>query len=333
VSRRNFRLYIFFLVFVSLLVVGCSSSGNQARYVLTPKGDKRLAKRGEFGLPEKDIDFLSVFRGRLINHIPKGSEELRELIKKTVLSNFKKKKAILSRAMHFDSEREELAAYLMLRTNGSMPIYKVTKSAPNDLSLLIEGAKGNCTHYSLRLLMLLDIFGFRGRAVTLITPSLPGHVVVGAYDPIERKAYLLDANLNVFSKFDNVDEGFFDVALDMTTEQRERYFEDPHHIKFFPLYISGVENMRMSLKELQEKLYDSVEDKWLDTLIRELPMAVDGWKKRYPGAIPLTLDEYRTLGGLTVLNRIGIEYPLSTASLLRRAGKVPLGEYNGQPSR
>jgi hypothetical protein len=235
--------------------------------------------------------------------------------------------------MHFDTEREELAAYLMLRTNGSMPIYKVRKMAPNDLSLLIAGEKGNCTDYSLRLLMLLDIFGFRGRAVTLVTPSLPGHVVVGAYDPIEGKAYLLDANFNVYSEFDNVDEGFFDVALDMTTEQRQRYFEDQDHITFFPFFISGVENMPKPLKELQKELYDTVEDKWLDTLIYELPMAVDEWKKRYPGAIPLTLDEYRTYGGLTVLNRIGIEYPLSTESLLKRAGKTSLDEYYGQPSR
>jgi hypothetical protein len=69
---------------MSLFLVGCNSGGKQERYILTPKGNERPAKAGEFGLPKKDIDFLSVFRGRLINHLPKGSGELRELIRSTV---------------------------------------------------------------------------------------------------------------------------------------------------------------------------------------------------------------------------------------------------------
>src|SRR5690606_10438828 len=87
------------------------------------------------------------------------------------------------------SPRRQLIAAALLRVNGSMPTYAIRVAVPNDLSRIVAGTGGNCADFTVRLMLLLEAIGVRASLISIVTPELPGHVFVDAYDPIDDTAY------------------------------------------------------------------------------------------------------------------------------------------------
>jgi len=322
------------------LLVGCLQYCGRANafYALSVDGEMKKVGKGQFGLPKKDIGFLRNYMGPIIDRVPRDRDELRTYIKKSILDQYAAKKGLLSGEFNFKSERERLITFILLRVNGSLPIYRVLDHVPDDLVSLLTGDKGNCSDAAIRLLMVLDVFDVAGRTITLWTPALTGHVIVDAYDPAERKAYLLDPSFNIISRIDNVDEGYFDVLFSMSVKERGAYLGDPDNVRFWPFYMADFQSAKEyaaeypDIDEWRENSYLTIRDRTLAALIYELKFVFDDWKQHFPNRMPMTLDWYSYSREKTNANSdlfyskaikslklFGPQHPLATRSLLEKA--------------
>lgn len=287
-------------------------------YVITPDNRVEKAAPGEFGIPRKEAEFLTHFSGKLIERIPDGTAELKQEIRSGIERGYREDGWRLSELHDFDTDRERLIAYMMLRVNGSLPVYKFTTGLPGDLSGLLVENGGNCSHAAYRLLMVLEAFGIKGRTIVWFSPSLGGHVLVDAYDPVEKKAYLLDSTFNLFSKFEGVDRGYFDVLSGMTVAEKAR--DLPGRLNAFPYFTVDTEGLQQDTNSFRAEQILRIRDGTLTALVYEMPAALAFWKKSYPYGIPMTLEEMAYIAGNKGLQSFAPGHPLPTASLLEMAG-------------
>lgn len=281
-------------------------------YVITADGRIERAKSGEFGIFRKDAEFLVNFSGEIITEIREDPQELKNHIRSQVMQNYKMHDHKLSEFHKFGSDRERFIIFMMLRVNGSVPFYQVKANVrADDLSGLLISRYGNCGVVATRLLVLLDTFGIKGRAIVWYSPSLMGHIFVDAYDPVEDKAYLLDPTFNVWDKYEEAGGGYFDVIFKMRPEERRRYFRGS--IKAFPFYIVGADGIQEELNVFRETQYLKIKDAFRSALSYEMPAALNHWKNNYPSGVPYTLD---SIG----LKKLDPRNFLSTKTLMERAG-------------
>ena len=275
--------------------------------------DKALPQ--EFGIPREDAEFLANFRGMIIARVVDDERELKQEIYSEIMRGYRQYGSRLSARQEFATDRERLLAYIMLRVNGSMPIFNPL-AAPKELSDILAKKDGNCGPVSTRLLMILDVFGIKARAIRWFSPSLPGHVFVDAYDPLEGKAYLLDSNYNIMSIMEHGEKGFVDSIALMEPEDRKRYFLN--EMVSFPFYFSDVNNVKMDDDLFREKEYLKIHDALITALSYEMGAAMVEWKKRYPRGIPYTLS---TLAGNDPeVRKFNSQHALPIDGLLLSAG-------------
>jgi hypothetical protein len=152
--------------------------------------------------------------------------------------------------------------------------------------------------------MILDVFDIPGRFTPIFTKSLPGHVVVDAFDPVEETAYLLDSNTNVYGMIAATKGSFFDTILDWDLEERKRYFmEDEEHLIFPPVFLRYLDPGVFTKLEFPETL-ESVNrgvylpriEKWRTTLTSELPSLVGWWEETKPEGMPKNLGQLGLVG-------------------------------------
>jgi len=293
--------------------------GEVSYYVLNSDSSIEKAKPGQFGILEKNASFLTHFTGRIVDHVADNEEELKGNIRTAIMKGFEKDGHLLSEMNMFDSERERLIAYMMLRVNGSLPVYKVTSGLPDKLPELLMGKEGNCSHAAFRLLMVLDAFAIKGRAIVWFSPSMTGHIFVDAYDQTEQKAYLLDPSFNLFSTVhSDVTEGYLDILARMTVEEKISALQD--RLKSFPFFIRETKGVQQESESFWEEAHLRIRDSVLTALVYEMPAALEHWKKNYPRSIPTTLDQAAYLHGNPGLRKFNPKYSLSTEPLLEIAG-------------
>lgn len=316
----SFRMILWLSVWLALMAAVITFSGTD-NYAVRLDGRVEKVGAGEFGIPRRDAEFLAGLAGKIIDRIPGSDEGLKSDIRDRISQGYEKDGHRLSERYGFGSEREKLIVYMMLRVNGSLPVYKITSDVPMDISGLLMGKQGNCGVAATRLLMVLDAFGIKGRAVVWYSPSLTGHILVDAYDSIENKAYLLDPTFNIWGKFDRADQGYFDVLARMTVDNKIRHLKA--NLKAFPFYIVATEGMNQESDDFREEQYLKVKDAILAAFAYEMPTTLEHWNKNYPRSVPYTLDEIALVAENAALQKFNPTHPLSTRTLFVMAG---LGE-------
>lgn len=166
-------------------------------YAETPTGLYLIPPK--YGVSKSELEFLLRFRRPILTIEdkinPQNSEEIKKKLQKQFLKDFGNDRNYIQEWASL-SDRQAMIAYAVLRTNGSMPTYQVRDYVPNDFKNLLLGSSGNCSDYTIRLMMLLESIGIKAMFISIVTEHLPGHVVVDAYDIEEDTSYLLDANFN-----------------------------------------------------------------------------------------------------------------------------------------
>ncbi|WP_461583438.1 hypothetical protein [Thiobacillus sp.] len=292
-------------------------------WVVTSEGRIEKADSGEFGIPKKDAKFLANFAGEIISQVPNNANDLKRTVRNNIISGYQTHIQLFSGTHDFGSDRERLIVYAMLRVNGSLPIYKgtgfsVEEFLPRNWEGLVVGKYGNCGIAATRLLMVLDAFAIPARAVVWFSPSLTGHIFVDAYDPVERKAYLLDPSFNVWDVQPHVDEGYMEVLAGMKVEDRKRYLRGG--LSQFPFYIVGTQGIHKDINAFREEQHLKIKDAILSALTYEMPVALENWKNNYPHYIPFTLGEAAVIGNNADLQKFNPSHPLATRALLEMAG-------------
>lgn len=215
--------------------------GNMAlAYAETPEGLKLVP--AEIGASKEDFDFLKRFRGPILDlhtdFTKLGPGQIGEALKKQLVSEFESDPRNLTLAK---TKRRALITFAILRVNGSMPTYEVRDNVPNAVRSMILGTSGNCSDFTIRMMMVAEALGLKAALISANTPALPGHVFVDAYDPEEDTAYILDANFNVkIVKRGTHGLGYFEFLLKESAEQRKEYAEKAR-IRAMPVYFRYVD--------------------------------------------------------------------------------------------
>jgi len=242
----------------------------------------------QYGLPLRDAEFLVNFDGPLVD-IPYGEpipDEITLLptLRASLQAEYEQKYALLQEYFPELSEQRLFLMFLVLRVNGSIPTYEATIDVDWDHNLLV-GDKGNCTHYTLRMLMVLNAFELPGRALYIWTPSLPGHVAVEFYDEATGLTALLDANNNLAFFIEGANKPFIDTIGEWSLAERQTFFAEnrnqayaPFMMRYYsPNYWLRTSEFPYSLQELN--LLNSVSrvQGWNTTLTTELNVLVSNW--------------------------------------------------------
>jgi hypothetical protein len=266
-------------------------------YAETPEGLRRTS--ADLGLSKADIAFVERFRGHLL---PAGVEpatlkrgELIERLRSELLAAFARDPANLELGK---TPRQALIAFAVLRTRGSIATYQVRPMVPNDLHSLVLGSEGNCSDFTVRLMMVLESIGLRAATVSSYTPNLQGHVVVDAYDPEEDAAYLLDSTFSVVMSLPHSGRlGFLETVLRMRADERKRFAETVD-IRAFPDYYRFVDpgDQGLTITPLTDNYINQQMSKrvpmwrkWLAQDTKSLAL----WWKNTPDHMPRTLSEFR----------------------------------------
>src|SRR5574338_1001633 len=107
-------------------------------YIVRENGEILPATSNQFGIEKSKADFLTHFRKNIspetvsfgrhdIDTIKKGH------IKSGLLEDYARDGRRLSEWTDFSSDRERFIAYLMLRVNGSLPVFNPVKPVSDDL--------------------------------------------------------------------------------------------------------------------------------------------------------------------------------------------------------
>ncbi|MGJ3522813.1 hypothetical protein ACR4XJ_07225 [Nitratidesulfovibrio sp. D1] len=165
----------------------------------------------------------------------------------------------------------------MLRVNGSLPIYSV-RPFPEHLSELLTSRDGNCADQTFRLLVVLELFSVKGRAIRWHTPSIEGHWFVGAFDEQEGRAYYLDPTNNLMASVSvsekNID--FFDALSSEPLGNRLKFVAG--RMKSFPFLYDEARGLWMPQDEWAADNYVRVRDSTVTGFVYELPLVLEKWK-------------------------------------------------------
>ncbi|MBX4970949.1 hypothetical protein [Rhizobium binae] len=296
-------------------------------YAETPEGLELVS--AEYGLTKDDLDFMKRFRGPLLDLTTDFEKlspiQVKELLRTRLLAEFEGDPRNLSLA---ETKRRALITFAMLRVNGSMPTYEVRNSVPNDFRNMLLGTSGNCSDFTLRMMMVAEVLGLKAILISANTPALPGHVFADVYDPEEDTAYMLDANFNVrITRKHTEGKGFFETLMAGGADEQDS-FSGAAKITALPVYFRFVDPGEKGLygtpltASYINKIRSKREDTWRRWTSEDLDDLVDWWK-RTPTHRPRTLAEMRTF-----LTAIPAEFNASSddAERLRRAVHVELIE-------
>ncbi|TBY00562.1 hypothetical protein [Rhizobium laguerreae] len=296
-------------------------------YAETPEGLKLVP--AEYGVSKDDLDFVKRYRGPLLDLTTDFNKlspnQVKELLRTRLLAEFESDPKNLTLAK---TKRGALITFAMLRVNGSMPTYEVRNSVPNDFRNMLLGTSGNCSDFTIRVMMVAEVLGLKAALISANTPALPGHVFADVYDSEEDTAYMLDANFDVqIARNHTEGRGFFEALLASGADEQDN-FSRAAKVKALPVYFrfvdpgeTGLYGTPLSASYIN-KIRSKREDTWRRWTSEDLDDLVDWWK-RIPNHRPRTLAEMRTF-----LTAIPAEFNSSSdyAERLRRTVDVELIE-------
>ncbi len=298
--------------------------GTTSRYFVNIDGQVEEMELDRLGI-EKDVAlFLARLRGGLAESAFTEVGTIKNAIRRNLIDGYARDGALLDEWGSFGSDRERFIAYLMLRVNSSLPIYEVMP-LQNSLSEMLFDKQGNCGHQTYRLLMVLDIFSIKGRAIDWHSPSLEGHQFVDAYDSLEGRAYFLDSTSNLMASVETTaaDSGFLDILTKMDAATRKSFLKKA--VKAFPHSYSQMIGVDQDFRYWSENNLLRSRDSIIAGFTYELPMVIDKWQKDTPRK-PSTLCELADKGE----HEMGTFEPencLSTTSLMKMESRETASPY------
>lgn len=261
----------------------------------------RIVPASRFGVNLEQATALARFRRPLAEGDDAADNER---LRQQLTRDYQLDRAILDDLGDFSTERERLVAYLLLRVNGSVPVFDPSKQVGPDRGELMRSRAGNCSHLAARLAVVLELFGLRCRVVSWWSPAMEGHVFVGAVDPADGAAYYLDATSNLMARFEPGEGGakgvgderwFLDRLGSMTPEQRRGYLEA--RMRQFPCLFSGLAAAELDSSAWANNNALRARDSALSAFSYGLPIARAKWESGEQPA-PMLTAEFLALHGV-----------------------------------
>lgn len=298
---------LFSFLIVVLFIADFKNMRNLMKDVSSVKVDiaEKLQGLNRASESETELDFLRKFRKKLVNEDQfDAADNKKNFIRDELLSGFKDSPLSLS-TQYALTERESLVAYTMLRVHGSMPTYEIRPNIPHDFRMLVLGTSGNCSDFSVRLMICLEALGLKAALISNVSPAFPGHVFVDAYDPKEDKAYLLDANFSVMLIMPKANGKSFISTLLNTSEEGRAILSKNINIITFPVYFRFVDPGESGFQENAlnpdriNQLRPNRENLWRQWLANDTDALINWWKKT-PSHRPRTLFELMNIGVIKI---------------------------------
>lgn len=246
------------------------------------------------------MEFSDFFRRPLMAEPPQ--DNIRAALRESLEKDWQNDEPWMKERFPDMDARERFIAYLLARVNGSLPVYHSTTTGSAKLEEMLWLPRGNCSHHSLRLSLVLDAFDIPSVMLSVVTPSFPGHVLVDAWDPVGKKAYWLDANFLTYASLDAPKKaGFGWQFLNMTPEERANAIQAVD-FKILPWHFEWVDpdatvfRKRPLTAEMINSQRDSLAGKWQRFFGHELDRAGEFWKKAGLAHAPHGLQDFPNLG-------------------------------------
>jgi len=271
---------------------------NNDFYIVRENGEIFPASSDQFGIEKSKADFLTHFRKNISpGTVSLGRDHIdttKEHIKSGLLEDYARDGQRLNEWTHFSSDRERFIAYLMLRVNGSLPIYSV-KPVNDDLHDNLLSKEGNCSHQAYRMLMVLDIFSIKGQLVSWWSPAIEGHVFVDAVDPIEGRSYFLDptSNLMASTQSDEQNLGFLQSIDKVSPSNRKAFLST--RMKEFPNFVTASQGLNQDFMMWSLNNYLRAKDSIITGFSFEFPVMQSRWRDG-KNPLPKTLCELADQG-------------------------------------
>lgn len=229
-----------------------------------------------YGLNYADLNYFQQYWRPLVSisadeYNQLSFSEQKQLLHDQLLADYQIDSSGISARYPHLSEQQRWLVYLMLRVNGSMPIYAQSSPAHN-LTEVVYKLSGSCNAYALRLAFVLRVFGYDPNVVGFVTNSIQGHVVVTLQD-IDGGAMLLDANTNFAAYYPNTTERFF-VTLNANDSemirQQVQLYQFPYYERAFQPLGADHATAEGGGPELRNSVYtEAVVHGWLPTFTTE----------------------------------------------------------------
>lgn len=253
-----------------------------------------------FGVSLEQATMLGRFRRPLAGRDEAASDEL---LRQQLTRDFQLDRALVDDLGEFSTERERLVAYLLLRVNGSIPVFDPSKQVGPDRDELLRSRAGNCSHLAARLAVVLELFGLRCRVVSWWSPAMEGHVFVGAFDPTDGSSYYLDATSNLMARAERSEESgadnrphwFLDRLAEMSAEERRAYLEP--RLRQFPCLFSTLASEELDASSWANDNALRARDSALSAFSYGLPIASAKWESGEQPA-PMLTAEFLSLHGV-----------------------------------
>lgn len=301
-------------------------------YTETAEGLKLVP--AEFGVTKDDLDFLKRFRGPLLDlntdFKELSADQIKQLLRTRILTEFERDPQNLKLGK---TKRRALITFAMLRVNGSMPTYEVRDAVPNDFKSMVLGTSGNCSDFTIRLMIVAEALGLKAALISANTPALPGHVFADVYDPEEDTAYMLDSNFDVrIARVRTGGRGFFEALLTGSVNEQEA-FSEKAKVKTLPVYFRFIDPGEKGLygTPLTASDVNAIRSKREETWRRWTSEDLDdlvAWWRRTPTHRPRTLEEFNEfLPGIPSAFNLSGDY----AERLRKVAGVSFEVAGGEP--
>ncbi|OIO06194.1 MAG: hypothetical protein AUJ49_00070 [Desulfovibrionaceae bacterium CG1_02_65_16] len=276
------------------------------------------------GVPASWIKWLRLFRGPLL----KGVSSARERLRSAIIASWRRLDPVLAGSFPRLTPRQRLIVCAVLRVGGSFATYVPRKTVPNALHKLLLSPRGNCSDQALRLCLVLDSLGVDTAFIVVMAPSIPGHIVVDAYDPEDGSGYLLDSLYNVILRKGDAKASFLTHWSGMPPERRQDFFDasDEGSLYFCPAYfryidggVAGFTETPITLQVLNGTTPARWRRNWEASLTSEWPQLLEWWRTSYPDQPPRTLAELGKALNISGILEFGPKYGVNTRPLWEAA--------------
>ena len=281
-----------------LAFVASSATADQqlaTKVAPSPSGSAHSQHQPASALPDDEL--LTGFRGRLLAQLPSDHRQTRAALRSALLNEFSAKQDLIRTRFPELSERQRLVMFTLLRVHGSFPTYAIRSMVPASLDRLLLSHRGNCSDHAIRLALALDALDIETAFVPIKTASLPGHVVVDAYDPIEHTAYLLDSNTNVLIRRPGASASFLTEWVNERALARTEFFSSAGNFYELPMHYDyedpgplGFTGAAPTLEQLNSTVKNR-KDLWRRAFTTEFGQVLGWWKTSWPYQPPRSLIE------------------------------------------
>lgn len=252
-----------------------------------------IVERERTDFSRADLEFLKPYWRPLVEQAPLSLAEYPAVLRATVEQDARDQFPTLARRFPGLSERSALFVNMVMRANGSIAVYLPRSAPPTDFNELMLSQYGNCTDFAVRLVVLAHSIGVPARLTRIWSPSLPGHAIVEAYDPVEKKAWLLDGNLNLAASIPSDGEFFFEsVARKPAVNEGAlrsagvRFWEPPLYFRYYdPGLWLTTQPYPLALEDLNA-IDKTRHGLWVRTITTELDATMLNWTPQ--GLHPVT---------------------------------------------